>query len=96
MRKLSTQIKKFLYKHKSVFQNKLGSGRRMDTEKVEIRIDKKIKKPRECHRPRPVPTHWRTEAKGILDQLLVGRMIKPLEASEGFLSPSFHIAKPHN
>ena len=75
---------------------KLLKGRWIKTKPVDIVVDPDVEKPEECMRPRPIPAHWQEEANQIIDNLLEVGLISKLEKSTGFLSPSFHVAKPGN
>ena len=68
----------------------------MKVDPVNIHIDETIEKPPECLRPRPTLSHWREEGDKILDNLEEAGLIEKLDILYGFLSPSFHVLKPHN
>ena len=94
MEELPEEIRQLLWQYKDVFKEKVIKGRTMDIPPVELRIDKSKERPEECIHPRPVPAHWKKQHDKILDYLEEAKLIEKLDSTEGFLSPSFCVAKP--
>jgi hypothetical protein len=93
---LPDQVKSVLEEFRDVFTNKLTRETMMNIEPVKFNL-KPNASPRERIIPsRPIPAHYRERAYGIIDELLDGGYIKPVQGVSRYISPAIFMPKPHD